>query len=168
MLFRSATAAAIPISTSTTFVLGLWNPGGTGKVVVPTRLNLGFTATTEVPGNIVISGVKNTGNTVATGAVILTSTAIVPTCALLGGGGQPSAQAFSAGTLTAAATIQFTTGLTQWTTPGTAVVATTQPRMYEFDGTFALAPGTLMLVMASAATGSTYTQSIFWYEQNIT
>ena len=81
-----ATAAAIPIQTSTTFVLCLFNPSTSGRLVIPTLLNLGFVATTEVPGNVLINFSTNNGSQVATGSPILTATAITPQNARIGSG----------------------------------------------------------------------------------
>lgn len=158
-----STAAAIPIQTSTTFVLCLFNPQGSGRLVVPTLLNLGYVVTTEVPGNVLINILNPAGAQVATGSPILTGTAITVQNGRIGPLAQNKALAFSAGTLTAASTFGFTTGISQYTTPSTAALPS-PIRSYEFKGAIGLEPGTAIFVMATAATGSTYTQSIFWYE----
>ena len=158
-----ATAAAIPIQTSTTFVLCLFNPSNSGRLVVPTLLNLGVVATTEVPGNVLINFSINNGAQVATGSPILTGTAITPQNARIGAGANQKALAFSAGTLTAATTFGFTTGISQYTT-AMATAVPSPVRSYEFKGGVILEPGSAIFVMANAATGTTYQQSIFWYE----
>ena len=149
-----ATAAAIPIQTSTTFVLCLFNPSTSGRLVTPTLLNLGFVATTEVPGNVLINFITGAGAQVATGAAILTGTAITSQNARIGSGTTAKGLAFSAGTLTAASTLGFTTGISQYTTAGATAVPS-PVRSYEFKGALVLEPGSAIFVMANAATGST-------------
>lgn len=160
-----ATAAAVPIITSTTQALALWNPS-TSKVLVPTRLCLGWVVTTEVPGNIQLAVIKATGSSVATGAPILTATVIVAQSCLLGSGAVPTGQAFSACTLTAAPTLFATTGLSHLTTTGASTTLSPFYKAYEFDGTVVIAPQTALFIVGNAATASTYQQSIYWYELN--
>lgn len=158
-----ATAAAIPIQTSTTFVLCLFNPFGSGVLLTPTLLNLGYVATTEVPGNVLINFIAAAGAQVATGSPILTGTAITPQNCRIGATASNKGLPFSAGTLTAATTLGFTTGISQYTVPA-AGVAPSPVRSYDFKGSIVMNPGTAIFVMANAATGATYQQTIFWYE----
>lgn len=159
-----ATAAAVPISTSLTFVLALWNPTGSSVRVIPAKITLGYVSGTEVPGNMVLSYIKNAGATPAvTGNPFATATAITAQSALLGSSNTSKVQALSAGTLTTAATIYYTIGLSHLTTTATATYGTVQ-NQYDFEGSQIVDPGNAILLMANAATVTLYQQSIWWYE----
>lgn len=162
----SSTAAAIPVTTTTSPNFALWNPAGSGKNVVLVRYAAGWNATTEAPGSIAFMYALNAGNTVATGAIFTAYANTTPLNALLGAGNTNQARFSVAATATAAGTMLETLGLSHLTTTGTATFGSFT-YIIDFDGQLILPPGTAIWTAATTATASTYNQTIKWYEAPI-
>lgn len=162
-----ATAAAIPITSTTAPVVGLWNPYGTSVKLVVERISFGWVATTEAPGNLILNQLQATGASAATGAPVTAVTlGVLNTtifCTKLGAGQMPQGQFFTSATLTTAGVPMVTLGMSHLTTTGTATFGSFVYD-YKFDDTLILMPGTMVYPTGSAATASTYNVSIWWRE----
>lgn len=162
-----ATAAAIPISSTTSPKACLWNPYGASVKLVVERISLGWVTTTEAPGNFLLNQLQATGSSAATGAPLTAFTAGVLNttvfCTKLGAGQQPQGLFGTAATLTTAGVPFITLGMSHLTTTGTATFGSSQMD-YKFDDGLILMPGVLVYLTASAATSSTYNATIQWRE----
>lgn len=160
----SASAGAAIPAAGATAVTGhiLWNPSGNTRNAVPIMALFGWVATTEAPGNLQYSFLTGAGSGIATAAPISAFTAATAQNALLGG--PSSVMKFgTAATLTTAGTLLGTLGLNHLTTTGTATFGSFTAA-FVFDGTLIVPPGVALYPTASAATASTYTQTLVWYE----
>lgn len=162
-----ATAAAIPISSSTSPTACLWNKFGSPVKLVVERISLGWVATTEAPGNILLNRLTASGSAPGTGLPLTGFTAGVLNttifCTKLGAGGQPQGAFGTAATLTTAGIPIMTLGMSHLTTTGTATFGSFTYD-YKFDDSLILMPGEFIYPTASAATASTYNVSIWWRE----
>lgn len=160
----TTTASAIPIANTTAPTFVLWNPAGSGKNAVLVRYAAGWVATTEAPGNIEFALLTSAGaGSLATGAPFSAFTAAAAQSGLLGSGSKSGMLFGTAATLTTAGTVIATSGLSHLTTTGTATSGSFS-YIVDFDGMMILPPGNALYTVASAATASTYNQSLFWYE----
>ena len=157
---------AIPAYNATAQVFGLWNPAGSGVIVVPIRLSLAIaTIGSNIVGAIGLSAVYNTGAAIgATGAPITAFTQTASVSGLIGAGAGGAAQSAARFTLTAttiAPTFVYATGIGSST--GTATDDPGQ-MTHEFEGAIGVAPGTYIGLGGSAAPVSTYQASLVWLE----
>jgi hypothetical protein len=162
---RSA-AATIPIFSTLTNGPVLWNPAGSGKLVIPLKLML----TPAALGTPVITGLtacylNNAGSTAATGAPVITFTNIPPVGTNLGKQGTST-------TLFAAATVTYTTqpaafydiGLGMWKS-GTDAISLPITLVHDFESAVQIQPGSLMAIGGNpAATSTTYIVQILFAE----
>jgi len=164
---------AIPVISTTSPTLCLWNPTGSGKNAVLIRASASNTLNaTTVQGSFLLMAQFNAGNTVATGAVFTAfAQAALGTnlfnCNL--GGGNVSVMRSSAtatNTLTAASVlVAANMGQINPTTVAGAVATGAQPALvYDFDGTIIVPPGVVVYFAASSATTALFTQSLLWEE----
>lgn len=162
-----ATAAAIPISNTTSPTATLWNRLGSNVKLVLLRMTFGWVATTEAPGNILLNVLLNTGSAPGTGLPLTAFTAGTVNTTIfntkIGAGTLPQGSFGTAATLTTAGVPMMTLGMSHLTTTGTATFGSFT---YDFDfrESVILMPGTLVYPTGSAATASTYNISYVWRE----
>lgn len=164
----ASAGAAIPAAGATAITNHiLWNKAGSTVNAVPVALMLGWVGTTEAPGNMQYSFLAGAGSAIGTAAPISAFTAATPQNGFLSGPGPSTGMAFgTAATLTGAGTLLGTLGLNHLTTTGTATFGSFTA-MYIFNGTLIVPPGVAIYPTASAATASTYTGTLIWYESPI-
>lgn len=163
-----ATAAAIPISNTTSPKVCLWNRAGSNAWLVLERISFGWVATTAAPGNMLLNLLTASGSAPGTGLPLTAFTAgVVGTTvfsSLLGQGNQPQGSFGTAATLTTAGVPFLTLGMSQVTTTGASTTVPGWTMDYFFYDSVILTPGTFIYPTASAATASTYNVSIQWRE----
>lgn len=161
-----ATAAAIPISNTTSPKACLWNTAPDTKLVLE-RISLGWVATTEAPGNILLNVLTATGAAAGTGLPLTAFTAGVLNTTVfstkLGSGAQPKGSFGTAATLTTAGVPAITLGMSHLTTTGTATFGSFTYDYFFYDSVIIM-PYVLVYLTGSAATASTYNVSIQWRE----
>ncbi|HEY6861671.1 MAG TPA: hypothetical protein VI358_18040 [Pseudolabrys sp.] len=155
----------VPVSSGTTPVFMLWNPTGSGVNIVVNNLMISnIDATTPVVSGLAFGYTTGAGNSAATGSVVATFTAGTKTNCLIGGGLSSRvffASASSGTTLTAATTTFIPVGLSHDSvTAGTGWQVVNQ----NFLGSLALAPGSLIHLVGSAAQTQNLMPSITWAE----
>lgn len=161
---------AIPISTTTTPTVLLWNPLESGVRVNLVRYTIGWGSGATVPGNIGFQAfsVGTQGITNKTGAAI---SAFAPSAiknALLGSGAVSKIKASAAGTNTIVAVVDFTaTGLNLSTGAATGVNPPGSAAVYDFDGLYQLLPGQACFPCANAASGALISQTLYWEEVSL-
>ena len=161
-----AAAAAVPIATTLTNAPSIWNPAGSGKVVIPISISVSLGAIgTPILNGFTLSYLINAGSAVATAAPVVTWTNVAPTSLLVGS--------------SAAATTLFAPAVSTYTTnparlmdlgfghlvEGTAASGQLYSKFeYEFDGRLALKPGTTLHFGSTIATSTTYWTTIIFAE----
>lgn len=160
-----AAGLAIPITSTTSPILVLWNPSGSGKNAVLLRYGAAYVSGTSIATAIGLMYVTNAGNTVATGAVFTAFNAATPFNGVLGSGNPSAMRSSAAGTNT------LTTASTNWaiTLAGeSALIATTAMNpysvVYDFDGAIIVPPGVAVFPAGTAATGALLSQTLMWEE----
>lgn len=163
-----ATAASIPISSSTSPTASLWNRSGGNVKLVLERMTFGWAATTEAPGNLLLNVLMATGSAPGTGLPLTAFTAGVLNtsifCTKLGAGNQPQGSFGTAATLTTAGVPLMTLGMSHLTTTGASTTVPGWVLDFDFRDGVILMPGTMVYPTASAATTSTYNISMQWRE----
>ena len=164
---------AIPIISTTSPTLCLWNPLGSGKNAVLLRVSLANTNNGTVSaGAIFLLADFNAGNSIATGSCFTAfSQAALGTnlfnCNLGGGAISVMKSAATATvTLTAASTaVVATLGSSGVGTVVGLVAAQSAPAIvYDFDGSLIVPPGVAVHLAAGAASGALFTQTLLWEE----
>jgi hypothetical protein len=155
-VFHATTGYAgvtIPIySTTTAHTFALLNPAGSGKMLLPIKLMVGYgSATTPAISSLGLGVVSNV-TTVGTGAAVTVFTDATIYNGRLGRTLGGVVRFASAAQTTSAATFEYELGLSQESaTPGTGMVNLT----HEFDGAVLVEPGTMIsLVGAPIAPGA--------------
>lgn len=163
----SASAGAAIPAAGATAITGhiLWNKSGNLVNCVPVAAMFGWVATTEAPGNLQYSFLTGAGSAIATAAPISAFGTVTAQNAKLGGAASTASFGTTA-TLTSAGTLLGTLGMNHLTTTGTATFGSFSA-IYLFDGTLIVPPGVALYPTASAATASTYTQTLIWYESPV-
>lgn len=143
----------------------LWNPDGSGVNASIIRLELGYISGANAPTSLEWAVVKNTGSTKATGAPVVTFTDVAVEPCLVGSGVTPKCLwAPAVNTYTAAPVISRTAGISLFT--GLAATATIPFLLRaEYDGDFALSPGTsASLCSVGATTTALFVVTVTWEE----
>ena len=163
-----ATAAAIPISSTTSPTACLWNRAGSPVKLVLERMSFSWVATTEAPGGILLNRLTASGAAPGTALPLTAFTAGVLNttifCTKLGAGSQPQGSFGTAATLTTAGVPMLTLGMSHLTTTGASTAVPGWMLDYKFDDGLILMPGEFVYPTASAATASTYNISMWWRE----
>jgi hypothetical protein len=163
----------IPIITTTSPTLVLWNPIGSGKNAVLLRMVLANTNSgTNAAGAIFLLADFNAGSAIASGSCFSAFAQAALGTNLFNanlGGGNVSVMKSSAtatNTLTTASTsVIATVGMSGVTTVAGAVAAQSAPAIvYDFDGSVIVPPGVAVHLAAGAATVSLFTQTLMWEE----
>lgn len=166
-VFATSTAAAqvFPLDTASTNSPCLWNPEGSGKLVIPLRLNLSCAvmgAATDF--GVTVSQLLNTGAAVAVGLPVATWTNVVPVNLLLGRGTAPTTRsAFAVNTFTVNPARVMDLGIGG--TYGSDVGWLNFGHLFcDFDGAPMMPPGTLISLGGSAASVQSYFITIVFAE----
>lgn len=155
-VFYASTATAgvvIPISSTLSPTYSIWNPAGSGKLLVPIVTLIGWTANTAALGSLVWTATTNAGNTISTTAPFVTfSSPIVPTNANLGSG-KVSQMRFSNGTilLVAAPIFYRGTGISMTATTAATTTAPWWTARDDWEGGSIIGPGNAIHLMGSTA-----------------
>ena len=162
----SGTLLTIPVYTTLTNGPVLWNPAGSGKLVIPLKITLtpGGLGTPVITG-LVGCYLNNAGSAPATGAPVITATNIVPIGTNLGKQGT-STTLFSNATVTYTAQPSpfYYPGLSMWKS-GTDAISTPVTLFHDFEGAVQIQPGSLIAFGGTpAATSTTYITSILFAE----
>lgn len=162
----SGTLLTIPVYTTLTNGPVLWNPAGSGKLVIPLKITLtpGGLGTPVITG-LVGCYLNSAGATAATGAPVITFTNIAPIGTNLGKQVTASTLfANAAVTYTAQPTAFYYPGLSMWKS-GTDAISTPVTLFHDFEGAVQLQPGSLIAFGGTpAATSTTYITSILFAE----
>ena len=163
-MYSAAIGGSVLAAFGTTSAPFLWNPMGSGRNLIITKVAVGLDATgTTAAGHVVYGFQSNLGSSGGTAAPVVSGTFVAPVNLNIGSGGA-SAMRFAPTTvsLTAACTFLCTMGLGQATAGTTA----TSPYIAidYVDGRIVIPPGSAFSVAASGSIASTYTISIFGLE----
>jgi hypothetical protein len=167
-VFYASTAsggAVIPISNSTAGITySLWNPSGSGHLLVPITLYIGWTATTAALGSIVWSATTNAGSGLSSLSGFIAFGTSTTANANLGAGNASVMRAATGGTTTlfAAATVYRNTGLT--ITPSAPTVAPGWVWRDDYEGSMVIPPGNAIHLMATTAIAITAEITTVWAE----
>lgn len=163
-LTSPAAPAAVPIYSTATNSPTLWNPEGSGKIVVPIRLNLGIAAiATYLDDSFMLAQTLNAGAAASTGGVFATFTNIAPINCLLGG---PSGKAKYSGavvTWTVQPTAFMDLGFSVWAA-GTEANLGYGFLSHEFNGSIIMPPGTAISLVGVVASSTTFVTSFVFAE----
>ncbi len=162
---RTTTGAAIPLNSALTNSPSLWNRASSGKLVIPLKILLSPTAIgTPVLHGLTLSYLTGAGDSIGTGAAVVTFTNVPPVSTLIGGGAAAVTQ-FAHGTCTyttnPAAFLDLGAG--HWL-EGTAASAAQYVIDLDLESMIVMRPGTVISVGATTATSTTYTVSIVFAE----
>lgn len=162
----SGTLLTIPVYTTLTNGPALWNPAGSGKLVVPLKIMLsaGGLGTPVITG-LVGCFLNNAGSTAATGAPVITWANILPIGTSLGKQGVATTMFANATvTYTAQPAAFYHIGLGMWVS-GVAADDTPIKLEHDFDSAVMIWPGSLFAIGGTpAATSTTYITSILFAE----
>lgn len=162
---RSGAAAAIPINTTLTNSPTLWNAASSGKILIPMFINLSVAAIgTPALQGFSVSWLKNTGDSIGTGAAIVTFTNIAPSSNLIGRGACSARFANATVTFTTQPAVLMDLGVNHWL-EGTAASGGIANTSYDVRGAIVMPPGTSISVgCPTAASSTTYWTSIVFAE----
>ncbi len=150
----SVASQALLLSATTGGHPTVFNPAGSGVIFVPVSLCIGFISGTTVIGSANIATTTGAGAGAATGAAILTATAVAAKTAFRG-----CPTVFASGviwspttnTFTAAPTVEYSTGIELG---AVAPSAGSGVYSHDFNGRLAYYPGTAMSVVNSVTTST--------------
>jgi hypothetical protein len=156
----------IPTYSSTSPTFALWNPAGSGRLLMPIGIQVGVEATgTAAIGALGLSKVESTTSSFATGLPIAAWTDATVYTGRIGRSGGNLGRFALAATLTAAGTFFYHLGL------GLASAAAGTNYQYlshDFNGKLLLEPGTLIHVVGvPVGPGQPLTASIDWVELDL-
>lgn len=167
-LFTGNVAAAgvvLPIYSSTTQQVGLWNPIGSGKDILLLKIDLTYIDTTGAAGGYCLGYLSNAPAAIGTGLAITAFTETASVSNYPGGGFSSVAKFGQGATLTVTApVVKRQLGLNQnaFTAAGTGQMA--YRNEVAFNGEEVLTPGTAVFVCGNIATLAKWTGSLLWAE----
>lgn len=164
----STTGVVISIGTTKTPTYTIWNPAGSGKLLVPITTLVSWNATTGVLGGLVWMATTAAGATIATtGPFVTFTTPAVPISANLGAG-KNSVMKFGNDTTT----MSITAAPTFYRALGVTVTANTVGALSvpfftlrdDWDGTGIIQPGNAIHLMGTTAVAATCVVTTIWAE----
>ncbi len=163
-VYSAAIGGAVLAAFTTSTAPFIWNPMGSGKNLVITKVAVGLDATgTTAAGHVVYGYQSGLGSSFGTAAPVVSLTKVAGVNLLIGAG-IASAMYFAPTTvsLTSACTFLCSMGLGQ----AAATTSATSPfiAVDEVDGRIIIPPGSAFSVAASGSIASTYTISIYGLE----
>lgn len=157
----AAAGVAIPLTTATAQVFGIYNPPGSAVDLVLNKLALGIaTLGTNIVAALNWSFLSNV-QSVATGQPITAFTDTTIRNARLGNGKVSKARFTGSAATTSAATQLMSIGLTS--TTGTPTNST-PALVFDHDGCLIVSQGSAIFLVGSVAPGSTYQATLTWAE----
>ena len=167
-----ATAAAIPIQSTTAPVAPLWCRTGANVKLIPERLSISYVSGTGVAGGMLLNQLQASGAAPGTGLPLTSFTAgVIGTtifCTKLGAGNLPQGSWGTVAALTTAGVPFLSLGMSQLVTTAATTTATGWTWDYYFYDTVIVMPGTIIYPTAIAATVSIYNISWIWREAPVT
>lgn len=169
VFYGSTTTAGvvIPIASSLTPTYSLWNPAGSGKLLVPIVTLIGWTATVTAVGSFIWMATTNAGASVSSTAPFVAFGTGTPVNANLGSGKVSQMKLASGGTTTlvAAPTVYRDTGISLGLT--TAATVGFWVMRDDWDGSGIIPPGNAMHLMGTTAVAATVQVTQVWEEINL-
>ncbi len=176
-VFYASTATAgvtIPIFVATTMTptYSIWNPAGSGKLLVPIVTLLGWTATTAALGTFIWIATTNAGSSVApvgppTAPIVAFGTLTAPVNAYLGSGKVSQMRVSAAGTTTLQTgqpKFYRNMGITTLVSDSAGTVAPWWTARDDWEGTGIIPPGNALHVAATTAILATITVTLVYAE----
>ena len=168
-VFLASTTAAgvvVPIYTTLTPTYSVWNPAGSGKLLVPIVSLIGWTATTAALGSYVWTATTNAGANISTTAPFVAFGSGTALNANLGSGKVSQMRIGSGGTTTlvAAPTFYRETGCQIIVTTAATGAAPGWIWRDEWDGAGIIPPGNAIHLMGTTAIATTVTVSLVYAE----
>jgi hypothetical protein len=162
----ATTGVVIPIATTLTPTYSLWNPAGSGKLLVPIVCYIGWTSTTAALGTVLWMATTNAGSSISSTAPFVAFGTGTPVNQNLGAGKVSQVRAANGGTTTlvAAATVFRESGWSITATTAATSVAPGWTWRDDFDGSAIIPPGNAIHLMATTAIAITATITTIWYE----
>ncbi len=163
-LFKLSTVpagVAIPISTTTSPNMVLWNPSGSGINAVLMEYIMNYVSGTATVGAVVLMFSTNAGENVAAGSVFSAFAQVNPTNAFIGVGNVSQMKTSSSATNT------LTNAGTLYQVLGTSIAAGANPSpntIHRFDGSTIVPPGCAVWIAATAASVALFAQTLVWEE----
>ena len=174
MYFASTVVAglSIPINTTTTPNIMLWNPAGSGVDAILARYAASQVSGTTAGGQIGLMTVSTVPllSAIASGSLITAFTDDVygtnKFCARFNASNKSRVRSVStaAGATITAGTWIKSLGMQYGAIITTSAVHTGSNFSYDFDGEMVLSPGTSVYVASSIASSALFQQTISWYE----
>lgn len=157
----AAAGVAIPVTSATAQVFGIWNPPGSNVKVVLDKLILGIaTLGTNIVGALEWTHLPNV-QSIATGSSITAFTDTTVRNAIVGLGSASKIRFTGSAATTSAGTHLMSVGITS--TTGTPVDASPM-YVFDHDGCLIIPMGVAIFLVGSAAPGSTYQATLTWAE----
>ncbi len=158
----------IPISSSTTPTYSLWNPAGSGKLIVPIVTLVSWNVTTGVFGGLVWHATTNAGSSISTTAPMVAFGTGAAVNANIGSGKVSQLRVGSGGTTTLVAAPTFYRAFGATLITG-AVTIPTAPFLLrdDWDGTGILPPGNAIHLMGTTAVAITAVVTLVYEEVNL-
>lgn len=168
-VYYASTATAgvvIPIASTLTPTYSIWNPAGSGKLLVPLVTLLGWTATTAALGNFVWTATTNAGSGISSTAPFVAFGTGSGLNANLGSGKVSAMRVGSGGTTTlvAASTFYRSTGISVTATTAATSVAPWWIARDDWDGSGIVPPGNAIHLMATTAIAVTAQVTLAYVE----
>ena len=156
LFFYKVPSQALLINSNVTGFPTVFN-SSPNKVFVPVSVHLGFISGTTTIGSVLMAQTLNAGNSVGTGAAILTGTPVAAECSYIGGPGQSSVMQFfpTAVTFTAVPTVVMPLSLNLGAADPTN---SGHDHVHNFDGKTGFYPGSAMSIVYSVTTST----SVWW------
>ncbi len=162
---QAAAGTVLPIYSNTTQQCGLFNPLGSGKNIIPVKLNMVLVDTTGAAGGFCLGYVKNCGGGIATGSPGITvATLVTPINLNLGSNNASKATFMSAGITVAAPSTLMELDINQLVLTPATTGAIQYKVGYKFDGYPILEPGTAIFVAGNIATLVKMVCTLIWKE----
>ncbi len=168
-VYYASTATAgvvIPIASTLTPTYSIWNPAGSGKLLVPIATLIGWVATTAALGSFCWTATTNAGSGISSTAPFVafgTGTAVNANF----GSSKASVMRTGTGgttTLVAAATFYRHLGLSITATTAATSVAPGWQWRDDWDGTGIIQPGNAIHLMGTTAIAVTAAVTLIYYE----
>ena len=167
-VFLASTTTAgvvLPISSTLTPTYSLWNPAGSGKLIVPIVTLISWNATTGVFGGLCWHATTNAGSSISTTAPFVAFGTGAAVNANIGSGKVSQLRVGSGGTTTLVAASTFYRGIGATVITG-AVTVVTAPFLLrdDWDGSGILPPGNAIHLFGTTAVAITACVTLVYEE----
>lgn len=141
----------------------IWNPAGSGVMVVPLRVIPGYVGTTHAVGHMAWARQANVGSQLGTAAPFSVFTDITPSNGLIGAGRVSKVRFSTTQTWTAAPTYLRPCG-PNFLAATAAAVVDIGPKVFDEDGSLIVLPGNAIQLCANGAVAAVYASCIIALE----